>query len=161
MPKPKKNRFVEEPPSVFFFKPQGIPLFRLVQVVLGIDEYEVIRLVDYEGMQQKEAAEKMKISRATCARILESAHKKIAQAITKGQAIKIEGGSVVLGRNRYRCRNCDTFWGSAGDEETTLETCPKCKSDRVVDLGREVGAYPTRMERMKRGRGPHRHRERE
>ena len=148
MPKPKKDRFVLQPPSVVYYKPQGIPLFQLEQVILGVDEYEAIRLVDNEGLQQQEAAERMKISRATCARILERAHHKIAEALTDGKAIRIEGGSFVLGRNRYRCRQCNTLWeiplkeDSKGPQQLA---CPRCKSDRVMNLGREVGlrgAFP-------------------
>jgi predicted DNA-binding protein (UPF0251 family)/DNA-directed RNA polymerase subunit RPC12/RpoP len=152
MPKPKKDRFVLQPPSVVYYKPQGIPLFQLEQVILGVDEYEAVRLVDYEGLQQKEAAERMKVSRPTCARILESAHHKIAEALTGGKAIRIEGGSFVLGRNRYRCRQCKTFWEIPMSEDSTgadQMACPRCKSDKVMDLGREVGlrgALP--------GRGP-------
>lgn len=152
MPKPKKDRFVLQPPSVVYYKPQGIPLFQLEQVILGVDEYEAVRLVDYEGLQQKEAAERMKVSRATCSRILESAHHKIAEALTAGKAIRIEGGNFVLGRNRYRCRECSTFWDFSLSGDSTGQdqaNCPRCKSDKVMDLGKEVGlrgAIP--------GRGP-------
>ncbi len=141
MPKPKKDRFVLQPPSVAYFKPQGIPLFRLEQVVLALDEYEAIRLVDREGLQQAEAAQRMKVSRATCARILDSAHRKIAEALTEGKAIRIEGGSFVLGRNRYRCRRCDAFWETPVEEAALAQpVCPHCKSESVTDLGREVGS---------------------
>jgi predicted DNA-binding protein (UPF0251 family)/DNA-directed RNA polymerase subunit RPC12/RpoP len=142
MSKPKKNRFVLQPPTVAYFKPQGIPLFQLEQVVLEVDEYEALRLVDREGLQQVQAAERMKVSRATCARILESAHRKIAEALTGGKAIRIEGGSFVLGRNRYRCRECGTFWEiplSQQAAETGRMACPRCRSEKVLDLGREVG----------------------
>jgi predicted DNA-binding protein (UPF0251 family) len=142
MPKPKKDRFVQQPPSVVYFKPQGIPMFQLEQVVLGVDEYEALRLVDLEGLQQQEAAERMKVSRATCARILEEAHRKVADALTTGKAIRIEGGSFVLGSNRYRCRDCNTFWEiPVRDSPETAQalSCPRCKSDRVMDLGRQVG----------------------
>lgn len=148
MPKPKKDRFVLQPPLAVYFKPRGIPLFQLEQVILGVDEYEAIRLVDREGLQQAEAAQRMKVSRPTCARILESAHRKIAEALTAGKAIRIEGGSFVLGRNRYRCRHCNTFWEIPVGEESSKPTalvCPRCKSDKVIDLGREVGlggAFP-------------------
>jgi len=143
MPKPKKDRFVLQPPSVAYFKPQGIPLFQLEQVVLGVDEYEALRLVDLEGLQQQEAAERMKVSRATCARILEGAHRKVAEALTGGKAIRIEGGSFVLGSNRYRCRECNTFWEitlRGGEPEPPQPPiCPRCRSDKVMDLGRQVG----------------------
>jgi predicted DNA-binding protein (UPF0251 family) len=159
MSKPKKDRFVYQPPAVVYYKPQGVPMFRLEQVILGVDEYEAVRLVDYEGLQQKQAAERMKVSRATCARILESAHRKIAEALTGGKAIRIEGGSFVLARNRYRCRDCNAFWEIPlrGDIDTRQPvTCPQCESDRVMDLGREVGlrgALPGPVPGCASGRG--------
>lgn len=55
-----------QPPSVVYFRPQGIPLFQLEQVVLDVDEYDALRLVDLEGLQQQEEAERMKVSHATC-----------------------------------------------------------------------------------------------
>ncbi len=142
MAKPKKERFVMQPPSAVYYKPQGIPLYQLEQVILAVEEYEAVRLVDYEGLQQKDAAERMKVSRATCARILESARHKIAAALTGGKAIRIQGGSFVLGRNRFRCRDCSTFWETPADDDTEVPgtlSCPRCRSDRVLDLGREVG----------------------
>jgi predicted DNA-binding protein (UPF0251 family) len=142
MPKPKKDRFVLQPPSVVYFKPQGIPMFQLEQVVLGVDEYEALRLVDLEGLQQQEAAARMKVSRATCARILEEAHRKVAEALTAGKAIRIEGGSFVLGSNRYRCKDCNTFWEiplRGIQEPAPPLSCPRCRSEKVMDLGRQVG----------------------
>lgn len=144
VPKPKKQRYVSEPPSVAFFKPQGIPLFQLEQVVLGVDEFEAIRLVDYEGLHLDKAAERLHVSRATCARILDSAHKKIGTALTHGHAIRIEGGAFVLGRNRLRCRECGSGWDvelGVGAPDGQPASCPKCRSDRVLDMGKEVGFH--------------------
>jgi predicted DNA-binding protein (UPF0251 family) len=142
VPKPKKQRLVQQPPPVAYFKPQGIPLFQLEQVVLGVDEYEAIRLVDHEGLHLEDAAPKLGVSRATCARIVDSAHRKIAAALTQGYAIRIEGGVYVLGRNRYRCRDCGSGWVARiqpGPRVNADAVCPQCSSPRVQDLGREVG----------------------
>lgn len=62
----------------------------LEEINLEMDEFEAIRLRNYEGMYQEKAAERMKISRQTFGRILESAHKKIADAMINGKAIRIE-----------------------------------------------------------------------
>ena len=59
-----------------------------------VDEYEAIRLADYEQLYQEEAAGKMNISRQTFGRIIEAAHKKIADVLMNGKALKIEGGKV-------------------------------------------------------------------
>ena len=77
-------------PDVIYFKPQGIPLRMLEEVVLRADELEALKLYDVDGFEQTKAAEKMKISQPTFARILDSAYKKIAEALVKGKAIRIE-----------------------------------------------------------------------
>jgi uncharacterized protein len=167
VPKPKKNRFVQQPPAVAYFKPQGIPLFQLDQVVLLLDEFEAIRLVDYEGLHLEDAARQLNVSRATCARIIDSAHHKIGNALTNGHAIRIEGGSFVLGKNRYHCRDCGGRWEieiGAGRTARDAVVCPTCRSERVQDLAKEVGFQggsqdppappPRRPGRHGHGRGP-------
>jgi predicted DNA-binding protein (UPF0251 family) len=96
MPRPKKTRWIINHPGVTYFKPQGIPIRFLDQVELGIDEFEAIRLADFEGLNQEEAAPKMNISRATFGRIVTEARNKIANALVNGKAIRIEGGTVYL-----------------------------------------------------------------
>jgi len=142
MAKPKKDRRVQYPPSVVYFKPQGIPMVQLEQQTLTVDEYEAIRLVDKDGLDQQEAAKRMGVSRATCARIVESAHKKVAEALTEGKAIRIEGGNVVLKQNRFRCMSCGTLWEGDLAEEKTAATCPECHSDQVIDFARQAGWQP-------------------
>lgn len=90
MPRPKVPRCLRFNPKVYYFKPRGIPLRMLEEVVLESDELEALKLHDIDGLEQKEAALKMKISQATFARVLDSAYKKIAEGIIKGKAIKIE-----------------------------------------------------------------------
>lgn len=77
-------------PDVYYFKPQGIPLRILEEVILEPDELEALKLHDIDGLEQIKAAKKMKISQPTFARILDSAYKKIAEGIIKGKAIRIE-----------------------------------------------------------------------
>lgn len=90
MPRPRIPRCIRFNPNVHFFKPSGIPLQDLEEVVLDPDELEAIKLYDVDELEQTEAAAKMKISQPTFARIIEAAHKKIAHAIINGKAIKIE-----------------------------------------------------------------------
>lgn len=89
------------------FKPFGIPRSIVEEVVLHYDEYEAIRLLDYDGMRQEEAAERMNVSRPTLTRIYENARKTIAKAFVEGKMIVIEGGNVDFGRIWYRCRKCN------------------------------------------------------
>ena len=90
MPRPRIPRCMRFKPNVYYFKPQGIPLGDLEEIVLLPDELEALKLHEVDGLEQIEASKKMKISQPTFARLLGSAHKKIAQAIIKGKAIKIE-----------------------------------------------------------------------
>jgi predicted DNA-binding protein (UPF0251 family) len=90
MPRPKKYRCVRCKPDATYFKPRGIPLIDLEEIALSLDELEAMRLADYVGLYQEQAAEKMNISRQTFGRIIESAHKKVTEALLKGKALKID-----------------------------------------------------------------------
>ncbi|MFA5368654.1 MAG: DUF134 domain-containing protein [Candidatus Paceibacterota bacterium] len=89
MVRPIKPRKICFNPSVTYFKPRAIPLSLLEEVGLEMDELEVLRFCDYEGLDQKEAAIKINVSQSTLQRILTSARKKIAEALVEGKAIKI------------------------------------------------------------------------
>ena len=96
MPRPRHCRRVWQLPQANYYKPRGIPLSVLEEVTLTVDEFEAIRLTDLEGLYQADAAEKMNVSRQTLGRILESAHKKIADALVHGKALLIKGGPVEI-----------------------------------------------------------------
>ena len=96
MSRPKCHRNICGIPDKNYFKPRGIPTVDLEEIVLNLDEFEAIRLADYEQLYQEEAAVKMNISRQTFGRIIEAAHKKIADVLLNGKALKIEGGEVAL-----------------------------------------------------------------
>jgi predicted DNA-binding protein (UPF0251 family) len=68
----------------------------LEQVTLMLDEVEALRLADLDGLYQEVAAQKMKISRTTFARIIEQARRKMAEALIHGKALRLEGGTVVV-----------------------------------------------------------------
>ena len=72
------------------FKPCGMPRNYIEYEFLTKDEIEAIRLADFEGLYQEEAAKEMNISRPTFSRILNSARKKIANALILGKPIEIE-----------------------------------------------------------------------
>lgn len=106
MSRPKQCRKIVSPPLMSGFKPFGAPRSMLEEVILHYDEYESIRLLDYKGLLQEEAAERMNVSRPTLTRIYTNARKTIAQAFVEGKMIVIEGGNVDFGREWYRCRKC-------------------------------------------------------
>jgi len=90
MPRPRRPRCLRFQHNVYYFKSQGIPLRFLEEVILLPDELEALKLYEVDGLDQIKAAQKMKISQPTFARTLESAQKKVAPAIIKGKAIRIE-----------------------------------------------------------------------
>lgn len=90
MPRPKKHRCTNCKPNSTYFKPRGVPLIELEEISMSMDELETIRLADYERIYQEEAAMEMKISRQTFGRILNEAHRKVAECLLKGKALKIE-----------------------------------------------------------------------
>ena len=92
MPRPQKPRLVCHEPEAVYFKPRGVPLMDLEEVVLGLDETEALRLADLEGCSQEQVGERMRISRATVGRMLESARRKVAEALVHGKALRIGGG---------------------------------------------------------------------
>jgi predicted DNA-binding protein (UPF0251 family) len=118
-------------PGCTFFKPTGTPLSLLEEVVLTVDEYEAIRLADLVSLYQGQAAEKMHVSRQTFGRIIESAHKKVAEALVKGKALRIEGGEFEMAAMRkFECSDCQHAWGLSYGT-CRPKSCPFCKSANI------------------------------
>jgi predicted DNA-binding protein (UPF0251 family) len=86
----KKCRCVKCSPGTDYFKPRGIPLSEITEIVLNLDELEALKLADYEGLYHEQASLQMNVSRATFGRILDGARLKIAEAIINGCALRIE-----------------------------------------------------------------------
>ncbi len=131
MARPRLCRRVGGVPGSNYFKPRGIPLSSLEEVVLTVDELEAIRLADLGGLYQEQAAEKMNVSRPTFGRIIASAHKKVAEALVAGKALKIEGGEFELASMRkFRCRDCQHSWELPYGTGRP-DGCPSCKSANI------------------------------
>ena len=90
MPRPRIKKYIEGTPAVYYFKPQGIPLRELQEIILSSEEFEALRLKNIEKIDQNQSALVMKTSQSTFQRILSSAYQKISLAIVKGLAIRIE-----------------------------------------------------------------------
>jgi len=99
--RPKKYRIVRQDPKISQFSPRGRP-GRPDEVELAMDEFEAVRLADFMGLSQKEAAKSMRISQQTFSRVLKRAHKTIAAGLTRGATIKIQGGQYVLSSRESR-----------------------------------------------------------
>ena len=106
MPRVPKNRKICSPPLMKGYKPYGIPLFNIESIRLSFEEYESVRLVNYEKLSQEAAAEQMNVSRPTLTRVYNKALNTIAQAIVEGKAIEIEGGNYEMDEDWYRCKRC-------------------------------------------------------
>ena len=131
MPRPFKCRQVGCKPDISYFKPRGISVPKLEEVILTMDEFESIRLADFVGMYQDNAAKKMNISRQTFGNIVKSARKKIAEALVNGKAIKIEGGTYQMeGMRKFKCCECEQRWEVAYGLGRPPE-CPKCQSNNI------------------------------
>jgi uncharacterized protein len=139
MPRPVRNRKICDPPKMAGFKPFGMPLCEIKSIKLHFDEYESIKLVNYENLPQDTAAEKMNISRPTLTRIYNSALKKIAKAFIECLAIEIEGGSVEFEKEWYKCKKC--FKLIEG-----LENHIKCKNCTSYGISELISLVPSKNE---------------
>ena len=133
MPRPTKWRYVNFIPAVTSFRPVGVPLRLLEEVCLSLEEAEAIRLRDLEGLEQEECAERMKVSRPTFHRVLESARKKVADALINGKATRIEGGNFQMAMRRFRCRDDGHEWDlpSEAVAQESLPMCPQCNGPSI------------------------------
>ena len=134
---PYRKRRVQLPPNFQNFKPSGIPRKFLKALNLSIDEYEAIRLADYEGLEHQKAAEYMAISRPTFTRLIDKARHKIARAIVDGMELVIEGGNVEFANRLRRCRKC-------GDEQIQpisdlSDGCPECGPETMEEVHKNFG----------------------
>ena len=94
MPRPKKWRRVCSLPDVNRFGPLGFPVEKEDLVIMSVDEYETIRLIDLEGLSQEECANIMHVARTTVQGIYQEARKKIAESLVEGKVLLIEGGNL-------------------------------------------------------------------
>jgi uncharacterized protein len=127
MPRPKCCRQIGAMPGRTCFQPEGTTALPCEEVRLTLDEYEAIRLADLEGLYQEQAALRMKISRQTFGRIIEAAHRKVADVLVNGKVLKIEGGSVSMKvEKRVRCPRCRRAF-SPDCGKTNEMSCPHCR----------------------------------
>jgi len=122
-------------PQAKYFKPSGLPLSSLKEVRLLVEEAESVRLKDLEGLEQQQCAEKMNVSRPTFSRILDSARRKIADALLNGKAIRIEGGNFEMAKRSFRCISGHE-WEVHFESLITAppEVCPECDTPSIMPL---------------------------
>jgi len=94
--RPKKTRWIKCSTAQRIFKPQVKAISANNQIILSLDEFEAVRLLDYEHFSQIAVAKQMHVHRSTVSRIISSARHKIAQALVDINTLKVEGGCCKL-----------------------------------------------------------------
>lgn len=123
MARTKKMRLIERAPNFNGFTPFGVQSSSNEEVCLTFEEYESIKLCDYDLLKHEEAAQMMNISRSTFSRIYESSRRKIAKAFVDVCTIRIDGGSASLASDWLKCPNCNVSYLKISD---TDNVCPLC-----------------------------------
>lgn len=122
MPRPRKCRKVCQLPPVRVFLPAG-RAEDAPAVILTVDEYESIRLIDQMGFSQEDCGRYMNIARTTVQQIYTSARKKLADALVLGQPLRIEGGDFRL------CTGEESHCGCGGCRKHRQACCQAQKED--------------------------------
>ena len=131
-PRPKNIRKVNNMPSVAGFRPVISNNSCEETIFLHFEEYETIRLCDYEMKTQQEASISMGVSRPTLSRIYTSARQKIAKAFVCGAAIMIEGGVSYTNSEWFRCGSCGFLFNNINPALKIRKTvCPVCFSEDI------------------------------
>ena len=144
-PRSKQFRKVVSPPVLKGFKPIGVPYNDSVIVTLLYEEYEALRLADYSGLKQEEAARLMNVSRPTFTRIYSSCLEKLAKAFTEGRSIVIEGGDVEFDKQWYRCNDCTTVYHHPDAEH---QGCISCESENIEHINQSIRDWNKEQNRV-------------
>jgi predicted DNA-binding protein (UPF0251 family) len=125
-------RRVVAPPGFRGYKPYGNLQSRSDHVDLLYEEYEAIKLADYDLMNHLEASRLMGVSRATFARVYESARRKIAKALVEAREIKSVFGNASLDQSWFDCNVCNARFNIP--DNLTGHNCPLCKSENIQSI---------------------------
>lgn len=96
MPRPRKWRKVCDLPQSDQFGPLNTTINQEHFVIMTVDEYETIRLIDLEDFTQEQCSKQMNIARTTVQSIYNAARKKLAESLVNGKVLRIEGGDYQL-----------------------------------------------------------------
>lgn len=137
-PRIKRIRKVLSPPAVKGFKPYGPEVSdkKSEPVSMLYEEYEALRLCDYDGYNHHAASAIMEVSRPTFTRIYASARQKIAKAFVEGRQITIEGGKVYFDSNWFECAHCQALFNNPDTENPSGE-CPLCGNTKIQRVDTE------------------------
>ncbi len=132
MPRRKRLRKVVAPPGFKGYRPYGTNADPQKSIELLYEEYEALKLADYDHMNHKEASELMGISRPTFARIYENARRKIAMALVETREIVAIYGNAWMDKNWFLCNECNTRFTIP--KTIRDRNCPLCSSGEIESL---------------------------
>ncbi|MDT8309508.1 MAG: DUF134 domain-containing protein [Bacteroidales bacterium] len=130
MPRRRRLRRILAPPGFKGYKPYGVFKNPKEAIILLYEEYEAIKLADYDGMNHLEASVLMGVSRSTFARIYESARRNVAKAFVETKEIIIDQGHARIDENWYLCNDCHARFSIPSPKQEML-FCPVCKKHHI------------------------------
>jgi predicted DNA-binding protein (UPF0251 family) len=136
MPRRKRLRRIVAPPGFKGYRPYGHMRGRMDPIELLYEEYEAIKLADYDGLNHQEASVWMGISRPTFARIYEIARKKIARALVETREIRSASGNAWMDESWFLCEDCHSRFTIPSTVEK--QYCPLCKSANIQSINTAV-----------------------
>ena len=132
MPRKIKLRKVVAPPAFRGFRPYGTIRSDQEPVELLYEEYEALKLADYDGLKHIEASRLMGVSRPTFARIYDQARKKIAMALAESREIRTVYGNAIMDESWQLCLDCNARFTLP--KKNTLSNCPVCRSAKTTSV---------------------------
>lgn len=132
----KRPRKILSPPPIKGFKPYGVdPMVKssVDSVNLLFEEYEALRLIDYDRLNHHQASVMMNVSRPTFTRIYAAALQKVAAAFVEGRQISIEGGKIYFDSDWHQCNSCESYF-SHPHKHIPIKECPLCGSEDISDF---------------------------
>lgn len=132
MPRQRRLRRVVAPPNFIGYKPYGTQVDDKESIEFLYEEYEALKLADYELMNHEEAAKLMGVSRPTFARIYEGARRKIAKALVETREIKTVYGNVIMDKTWFECVECHAQFNIP--KRIKNYACPICVSKKIESL---------------------------
>lgn len=137
MGRPEKEKRVDAPPLFELYQPVGSADEDLNPIKLTLDEYEAVRLADYEELEHEAASIRMGISRPTFTKLITRARKKYSRLLIEGGLLYVGGGKIHFNRNRSVCRRCGERYFH--DLNVREPGCPKCGAAEGIDLANRFG----------------------
>ena len=132
MARTPRLRKVVAPPGFKGYKPYGHSAVDLDAVELLYEEYEALKLADYDFLDHLSASKLMGVSRATFARIYESARRKVALALVEMRDIKTVYGNAWMDKTWFMCEKCQARFSMP--KTVDERKCALCASPNIVAI---------------------------